>query len=77
MFVPSAAMNIVWASDAKDSDNNSAVVPANMPFFLYSNALPYQTTTVNRYDETAAAIDTVKIYNPGGAAIVVKKFIIG
>ena len=77
VLVPSVTTQFVWRTTAADSDNNSAVVPAGCPFFLYTSGLPYQTTSSNRVDETAANITGITAYQATGSTSKVATLILG
>ena len=71
LIIPGAAGNLVWATSASDADNSGIATRANFPVLIPTgNSLPYQNTTANRADETAAAIATIKAYQASGSAAV-------
>ena len=72
LFIPSGACRISWIG-ASDADSSAIVCPANRPLLLPGyQTLPYQTTTSNRIDETAASITSFSCYQSTGDAITVR-----
>lgn len=66
VIIPAVAGMLVWEGAAA-ADNSALQLRAGVPFLLPTgNTAPYQTTTSNRIDETAAAITTISFYQNSG-----------
>lgn len=75
MFVimASGVCSITWRGTASDADSSAIVIPANVPLLLPGyRTLPYQSTSSNRVDESAAAISSFSGYQSTGSTIKVK-----
>lgn len=77
-FIPSGACRISWRGSGSDADNSAVVLQANAPLVIPGyQTLPYQSTSNNRIDETAAAISSFSCYQSTGATIDVRWFAVG
>lgn len=75
--ISSVAVVYVWRTSASDADNNSVSAAAGIPLVLPAGtAVPYQSTSSNRADETAANISSIGAYSPAGSGVV-RVFAIG
>jgi len=77
VIIPSTAGMLTWEG-ASGADNSALQMRAGIPFILPTgNTAPYQTTSSNRSDETAAAITSIGFYQASGGAATVRVFGIG
>lgn len=78
IFVPSGACRISWRGSGSDADNSAIVCQANAPLILPGyQTLPYQSTSSNRLDETAASITSFSCYHTVGSDVTVKFLALG
>lgn len=78
IFIPSGACRITWRGSGSDADNSAVVCQANGVLVIPGyQTLPYQTTSSNRIDETAAAISSFSCWQNTGSNINVDLICVG